>query len=136
VQDLLSSHLVIIVLTLNQVLWLKFLSFTGSPIHHPSRCSQRCKRDSSSLEGFLASFHVRLSRSLATEAGGRARVCTDLVGCTHGRMEVVLVDLVGKVTTATDPAMKTAIRPKGRWIKPERSWQRWIGSGKPRQRQM
>jgi hypothetical protein len=32
---LLSSHLVIIVLTLNQVLWLKFLSFTGSPIHPP-----------------------------------------------------------------------------------------------------
>jgi hypothetical protein len=32
--------LAIIVLTLNQVLWLKFSSFTGSPIHPPSRCSQ------------------------------------------------------------------------------------------------
>jgi hypothetical protein len=28
------------VLTINQVLWLKFSSFTGSPIHPPSRCSQ------------------------------------------------------------------------------------------------
>jgi hypothetical protein len=27
--------LAIIVLTINQVLWLKFLSFTGSPIHPP-----------------------------------------------------------------------------------------------------
>jgi hypothetical protein len=36
----LSSHLAIIVLTINQVLWLKFSSFTGSPIHPPSRCSQ------------------------------------------------------------------------------------------------
>jgi hypothetical protein len=27
------------VLTINQVLWLKFLSFTGSPIHPLSRCS-------------------------------------------------------------------------------------------------
>jgi hypothetical protein len=35
VQDLLSSHLAIIVLTINQVLWLKFSSFTGSPIHPP-----------------------------------------------------------------------------------------------------
>jgi hypothetical protein len=32
---LLSSHLAIIVLTLNQVLWLKISSFTGSPIHPP-----------------------------------------------------------------------------------------------------
>jgi hypothetical protein len=32
--------LAIIVLTINQVLWLKFSSFTGSPIHPPSRCSQ------------------------------------------------------------------------------------------------
>jgi hypothetical protein len=32
---LLSSHLAIIVLTINQVLWLKFSSFTGSPIHPP-----------------------------------------------------------------------------------------------------
>jgi hypothetical protein len=35
VQDLLSSHLALTVLTFNQVLWLKFLSFTGSPIHPP-----------------------------------------------------------------------------------------------------
>jgi hypothetical protein len=28
------------VLTLNKFLWLKFSSFTGSPIHPPSRCSQ------------------------------------------------------------------------------------------------
>jgi hypothetical protein len=35
----LFSHLAIIVLTINQVLWLKFSSFTGSPIHPPSRCS-------------------------------------------------------------------------------------------------
>jgi hypothetical protein len=32
--------LALTVLTFNQVLWLKFLSFTGSPIHPPSRCSQ------------------------------------------------------------------------------------------------
>jgi hypothetical protein len=32
---LLSSHLAIIVLTLNKFLWLKFWSFTGSPIHPP-----------------------------------------------------------------------------------------------------
>jgi hypothetical protein len=38
---LLSSHLAIIVLTLDKFLWLKFWSFTGSPIHPPpSRCSQ------------------------------------------------------------------------------------------------
>jgi hypothetical protein len=35
VQDLRSSHLALTVLTLNQVLWLKFLRFTGSPIHPP-----------------------------------------------------------------------------------------------------
>jgi hypothetical protein len=29
------------VLTINQVLWLKFSSFTGSPIHPPSRCSHK-----------------------------------------------------------------------------------------------
>jgi hypothetical protein len=28
------------VLTPNQVLWIKFQVFTGSPIHPPSRCSQ------------------------------------------------------------------------------------------------
>jgi hypothetical protein len=36
----LFSHLATIVLTINCVLWLKFSSFTGSPIHPPSRCSQ------------------------------------------------------------------------------------------------
>ena len=35
VQDLLLSHLAIIVLTLNKFLWLKFEVFTGSPIHPP-----------------------------------------------------------------------------------------------------
>jgi hypothetical protein len=37
---LLSSHLAIIVLTINQVFVAISLSFTGSPIHPPSRCSQ------------------------------------------------------------------------------------------------
>jgi hypothetical protein len=33
------------VLTINQVLWLKFSSFTGSPIHPPpSRCSQHGRK--------------------------------------------------------------------------------------------
>jgi hypothetical protein len=36
---LLSSHLAIIVLTINQVFVAISLSFTGSPIHPPSRCS-------------------------------------------------------------------------------------------------
>jgi hypothetical protein len=35
VQDLHSSHLALTVLTLNKFLWLKFSSFTGSPIHPP-----------------------------------------------------------------------------------------------------
>jgi uncharacterized YccA/Bax inhibitor family protein len=39
VQELLSSQLGFIVLTLNQVLWITFQVFTGSPIHPPSRCS-------------------------------------------------------------------------------------------------
>jgi hypothetical protein len=37
---LLSSHLAIIVLTINQVFVAISLIFTGSPIHPPSRCSQ------------------------------------------------------------------------------------------------
>jgi hypothetical protein len=35
VQELLSSQLGFIVLTLNQVLWIKFQVFTGSPVHPP-----------------------------------------------------------------------------------------------------
>jgi hypothetical protein len=50
VQDLHSSHLALTVLTLNKFLWLKFSSFTGSPIHPPpSRCSQH--PPSGGLEG-------------------------------------------------------------------------------------
>jgi hypothetical protein len=50
------------------------------------------------------------------EAGGSARVYTGHGGRAHGRIEGVTVDPAGKATTATDPAWKTAIRPKGRGI--------------------
>jgi hypothetical protein len=39
------------VLTINQVLWLKFSSLTGSPIHPPSRCSQTQASTSASASG-------------------------------------------------------------------------------------
>jgi hypothetical protein len=54
--------LAIIVLTINQVLWLKFSSFTGSPIHPPSRCSQPERlapgdeQELASLAGYVVRF--------------------------------------------------------------------------------
>jgi hypothetical protein len=64
-------------------------------------------------QGLLASFRDRSSRSLAREADGSARVYTGHGGNARGRKEGVSADLVKKATTVTDPAMKTAIRPKG-----------------------
>jgi hypothetical protein len=52
----------IIVLKINQVLWLKFSYFSRSPIHPPSRCSQdldarrRCK-------GVVTSWHTKVGFS-------------------------------------------------------------------------
>jgi hypothetical protein len=43
--------LAIIVLTINQVLWLKFSSFTGSPIHPPPLGALNMLH----LEGFVRS---------------------------------------------------------------------------------
>jgi hypothetical protein len=64
----------------------------------------------------LASSIVRTSRSPAREAGGSARVCASHGGRARDRIEGVKADLVGKATSATDPARKMAIRPKERQI--------------------
>jgi hypothetical protein len=48
--------LAIIVLTINQVLWLKFSSFTGSPIHPPLGALNRAHDDTPLHVVFLASF--------------------------------------------------------------------------------
>jgi hypothetical protein len=60
-------------------------------------------------QGLLASFRDRSSRSLAREADDSARVYAGQGGRARGRKEGVSADPVGKATTATDPAMKTAI---------------------------
>jgi hypothetical protein len=50
------------------------------------------------------------------EADGSTRVCAGQGGRVRGRIEGVSTGPVGKATTATDPAMKMVIRPKGRRI--------------------
>ena len=60
-----------------------------------------------------ASSIVQASRSPAREADGSARVCAGQGVRARCRVEGVSVDPAGKATTATNPAMKTAIRPKG-----------------------
>jgi hypothetical protein len=60
-----------------------------------------------------ASSIVQASRRLAREADGSARVCAGQGVRARCRVEGVSVDPAGKATAATNPAMKTAIRPKG-----------------------
>jgi hypothetical protein len=69
--------------------------------------------NSGATDCLLASFHNRSSRSLIREAGDSARVCAIQRNRARGRKEGVSTDPVGKATTSTDLAMKTAIRPKG-----------------------
>lgn len=75
----------------------------------------------------LTSFRVRSLRSPAKEADDSTRVCAGKGGRTRDRVEGVTADPVGKATTATDPAKKTTIRPKGRRLQLGRLQQR--GSG-------
>jgi hypothetical protein len=60
-----------------------------------------------------ASSIIRASTSPAREADGSARVCAGHGVRARGRKDGESVDPAGKATTATNPAMKTAIRPKG-----------------------
>jgi hypothetical protein len=64
----------------------------------------------------LASSIVRTSRNPAREVGDCARVCAGHGGRARDRIEGATVDPAGKATTATDPAGKMTIRPKGRRI--------------------
>jgi hypothetical protein len=57
-------------------------------------------------------------------------------GHVRSKVEGETLDPVGKATTATDPATKTTIQPKGRRIQPGRSRQRWIRPGKQRQQRI
>jgi hypothetical protein len=60
-----------------------------------------------------ASSIIRASTSPAREADGSARVCAGHGVRARGRKDGESVDPAGKATAATNPAMKTAIRPKG-----------------------
>jgi hypothetical protein len=64
----------------------------------------------------LASSIVWTSRSLAREASDSAHVCADNGGRARGRIEWVTADPAWKATSATDPAGKMTIWPKGRHI--------------------
>jgi hypothetical protein len=70
---LLSSHLAIIVLTLNKFLLAISLSFTGSPIHPPpSRCSQRGRDGHTSRGNGRDEYIMSLGSKDARVQGERA----------------------------------------------------------------
>jgi ribonuclease HI len=76
VQDLLSSHLLIIVLTLNQVLWLKFYRITYSP---PSRCSQ-ASNNVVEYEALVNGLHITIELGVRRlDARGDSQLVIDQV---------------------------------------------------------
>jgi hypothetical protein len=81
------------------------------------------------VEDLLASSIVWTLRSPTREAAAAHTFAHGQGGCTRGRVEAVTAEPTEKATAATDPAMKTTNRLKGRQIYPGRPQQRWIRRG-------